>query len=231
MPLLPFISDKTLVKFTKEVLDKAGVAEVEAENKLYSNVIDPFSALFDAIRHNLTLDEWLIQEKSRQIQKTLQNAVGEFHQNILGSMVGWENGGRGGSYDVKNPEKKIIAEIKNKHNTMNSSMAKAVYDNLAGHLQYSEKGYTAYVVYIVPKNPKSLNTRWSPNQRTIALREDIRRIDGLSFYKLATDYPNALHMLYQSLPEAVSMIINGSPDKVKNSRLFDDLFGRAYNIY
>ena len=112
MPLLPFISDKDLIKYTKEVLDKTGIAEVEAENKLYSNVIDPFSALFDAMRHNMTLDEWLVQEKARQIQKTLENAVGYFHQKVLGSMAGWENAGLGGSYDVKNSDKKIIAEIK-----------------------------------------------------------------------------------------------------------------------
>lgn len=229
MPLLPYISDDDLVKYTREVLNKAGMAEVEASNKLYSNVIDPFSAVFDSMRHNFTLDEWLVQEKSRQIQKTLQNAVGEFHQNILGSVEGWQNSGRGGSYDIINNNKKIIAEIKNKHNTMNSSSAEAVYSKLTNHLRFGEKGYIAYVVFIIPKNPKPLNTRWSPNKITMSLREDIRRIDGASFYELATGYNNALKMLYEALPKAVSMVINGSPDKIKSSRLYEDLISRAYS--
>jgi len=230
MALLPFISDSLLVTFAKEVLDKATAAEVAAEDKLYSNVIDPFSALFEAMRHNLTLDEWLLQEKSRQIQKTLQNAVGDFHQNVLGSIAGWENAGRGGSYDIKNSEKKIIAEIKNKHNTMNSSSAEAVYNKLSNHIRYNEKGYTAYVVFIIPNRPEPMNSPWSPNRTTMTLRDDIRRIDGASFYALATNYPDALALLYTALPQVLGMAMHSTPDLIKNSNLFASLFTRAYDV-
>jgi hypothetical protein len=229
MPILPFIRDDELKKYTKEVLDKTRIAEADAQAKIYSNVVDPFSAIFDAMPHNLSIDEWMVQERSRQIQKTLQNALGDFHQNILGSVTGWHNAGRGGSFDIENREKMIIAELKNKHNTINSSSAEALYLKLANHLRYSEKKYTAYVVFIIPKLSEQYNTRWSPNKKTMALREDIRRIDGYSFYALASGYDNALKMLYEALPSVIGEIVGVSRDRVTMSRLYLDLFQRAYN--
>jgi hypothetical protein len=229
MPILPFIRDDDLKKYTKEVLDKTRIAEADAQAKIYSNVVDPFSAIFDAMPHNLSIDEWMVQERSRQIQKTLQNALGDFHQNILGSVTGWHNAGRGGSFDIENREKMIIAELKNKHNTINSSSAEALYLKLANHLRYSEKKYTAYVVFIIPKLSEQYNTRWSPNKKTMALREDIRRIDGYSFYALASGYDNALKMLYEALPSVIGEIVGVSRDRVTMSRLYLDLFQRAYN--
>ncbi|MFO0862566.1 MAG: Eco47II family restriction endonuclease [Candidatus Saccharibacteria bacterium] len=226
--LLPFITDELLNKYTKEVLDKAHTAEADAEAKLYSNVIDPFSAVFAATLHDMTLEEWLVQEKSRQIQKTLENALGDFHQKVLGSMPGWENAGKGGSYDIKNETKKIIAEIKNKHNTMNSSSAEAVYQKLAGHLRFSEKDFTAYLVFIIPKPSARYDKEWSPNQRTMTLRDDIRKIDGASFYDLASGNENALKMLYDVLPSVISNIMGTSEPKVKATSAFDQLFKRAY---
>jgi hypothetical protein len=228
MPYLPFISDEKLLQYTNEVLMKASMAETEAEANIYSNVIDPFSALFDSMRRGISMETWLQQEKSRQIQKTLQNAVGDFHQNILGTMPGWENAGRGGSYDIRNKEKKLIAEIKNKHNTMNSSSAESAYQKLANHLRYSEQGYTAYIVFIIPRTPEAFDTPWSPNQTTMTLREDVRKIDGRSFYDLAANTKGALHSLYEQLPKVIAQSLNTKLGNVKKSPELTDLFSRAY---
>lgn len=86
--LLPFISNKDLYEQVAVVLRVAEKATIGAEQKLYKNVIDPFSALFDASYQGISFDQWLKQEQSRQIQKTFQNAIGTFHQAILGSMPG-----------------------------------------------------------------------------------------------------------------------------------------------
>jgi len=114
---LSFISNEDLYNHVRVVLETTQQASDLAEENLYSNVVDPFSALFDALRQKITLVGWASQEKTRQIQKTMQNALGEFHQAVLGSMDGWENLPVGHVIDVRNTKKKIIAEIKNKHNT------------------------------------------------------------------------------------------------------------------
>jgi hypothetical protein len=69
---------------------------------------------------------------------------------------------------------------------MNSSSSDNTYKKLADHLKYDKKGYTAYLVQIVPRTAVNYNAMWSPNIKTLALREDIRRIDGESFYDLAS---------------------------------------------
>lgn len=59
----------------------------------------------------------------RQIDKSNSNHIGYFHQNLFRyAGNGWEvpaNGVTG--FDVQNPDKHIFAELKNKHNTMNSA--------------------------------------------------------------------------------------------------------------
>lgn len=229
MSYLTFISDENLIRFTKEVLDKTGTAEKVAETEMHSNVIDPFSAMFDSMRQGIKLEAWYQQERARQVQKTLQNALGDFHQNILGSMHGWHNAGKGGSYDVINEEKMIIAELKNKHNTLNSGSAEATYSKLAGHIRYAERGYVAYLVFIIPKNTKPFNVAWSPNLATTMQREDIRKIDGKSFYDLASGCENALYQLYAALPNVINDITNSSADLVFESDLFEELYLKAYS--
>ena len=227
---LPFISDEKLIHHVQTLVDAAQNSATAVESNPYRNVIDPFSALVDAARQKINLDAWMKQEKVRQTQKGFQNALGEFHQNVIGDISGWKNEGVGGSIDVRNDEMKIIAEIKNKYNTVNSNSAKAIYDNLANHLQYAEKGYTAYLVSILPGNKKPFNAQWSPNQKTLAMRDDIRKVDGRTFYTLATGNADALQMLYGALPGILKNILNLDPQLLKGTEEFKVLFEKAYGI-
>ena len=52
-------------------------------------MIDPFAAFFEMAGFGLDHEGWVRTEL--MVQKTLQNQVGNFHQNILGSIEGWEN--------------------------------------------------------------------------------------------------------------------------------------------
>lgn len=228
MPLLPFIPNDELVLYTKQVLDKVRLAYDGADAKLHSNVVDPFSALFDAMRQDITLEDWLNQERSRQVQKSLQNAVGDFHQNILGSIPGWENPGRGGGYDLINRERKILAEVKNKFNTMNSSSAESTYMKLARYVDGDYKGYTGYVVFILPKNTGDYDKTWSPNQTTMPLRDDIRKADGESFYRLVTGYDDALEDLYDIMPHLIAKLLSKPNVTEADHATLKELFIRAY---
>ena len=58
----------------------------------------------------------------------MSNAIGTFHQSVLGSVEGWLNHDTG--YDLENPSRKLIAEIKNKHNTMNQQNREKVISDL-----------------------------------------------------------------------------------------------------
>lgn len=230
MSYLSFITDEDLIKHTKELVNAAIKAADKVERNPYKNVIDPFSALIDAGRQGVSLDEWMEQEKSRQIQKSFQNAVGDFHQHILGSLPDWEDAGAGGSYDVINEKQKIIAEVKNKYNTMNANAERGVYDTMSRWLDYGKEGYTAYVVDIVPKSPKPYQFPFTPSERKVRrqTRENLIRIDGRSFYALATGQNDAIDKLYEALPKIISGILGVDDQILSGTEDFKLIFEKAY---
>ena len=228
----PFIENSELVKHVQAVINIAKKSLVDSEKKFYGNSVDPFSALFDAIWQDIPISEWVKQEKSRQNQKTLQNALGDFHQNILGSMKSWSNLGKGKVFDIKNDKIKVIAEVKNKHNTTKGNHKVAIYDDLKHQLENGYEGYTAYYVEIIPKNKKIYNKPFTPSDnRTHSRRpmnDYIRIIDGKSFYALATGDEKALEKVYSVLPFIISQVLGRSPEKLIKENSFKDLFDRIY---
>lgn len=233
MPYLDYIDDSKLEFIVEKVIAKALGSIHRAEKNLHDNVIDPFSATFDAMASEITLEDWIEKEKTRQTQKTLQNAIGGFHEEILGNMNGW-------SYinnvvDIINEDKKIIAEIKNKHNTTKGSDKKTLYDNLSNQLNGKYKGFTGYYVEIIPKKQNVYNLPFTPsdnlNKGNRNANEKIRVIDGKTFYDLASGTNNALHKLYQVLPQVIEKVTHGEiNDKITSSDLHKSLFSQAYKI-
>ncbi len=230
MSLLSYISDEDFLQHTRTLVTAALSAEKKVEKNPYKNVIDPFSALVDAARQDISIDRWMEQEKSRQIQKAFQNAVGDFHQHVLGSVQGWKDAGTGGSYDVICDQKHIIAEIKNKHNTMNSGTQLQVYDKLAHWIDYGKTGYVAYVVDIVSKSPEPYIKPFIPSERGVRrqTRENLLRIDGRSFYEIVTGKKDALDELYYAMPKALEIVLTINNHSLTDSKEFAILFEKAY---
>ncbi len=112
MAHLSFITDKNLLAAVRKVIQKIENAQKGVDATVHKNVLDPFSALFDGITHGISYKEWIKLEKVRQMQKTMQNAIGDFHQDILGSVRGCKSLGVGGGLDVCFRKKNIIAEVK-----------------------------------------------------------------------------------------------------------------------
>ena len=117
----------------------------ELTEKLRKNTLDVFSAMFESAIRDLTMEEWIIREKQRQIQKTLQNKIGKAHQDILGTIGDLRVLKKG--LDLESQDLKFIAEIKNKHNTTKGNHLVKIYDDLLKELnKKDDPSYTAYYV-------------------------------------------------------------------------------------
>jgi hypothetical protein len=215
VPQLSFISDEALENNVSHLLKVATQAREKAESEFGRNVIDPFAVLFELSGFNASTEIWLNSEQNRQAQKSLQNHIGIFHQNILGSAPGWEDLGTGGIVDIANPERKLIAEVKNKHNTLNASGKAKIYEQLTNLVmpkgqQY--KGYTAYYVEIIPKKAIRYDKPFTPSDAGSGTPKPanglIRQIDGYSFYALATGIADALEQLFLALPDVIESCSN-----------------------
>ena len=123
------------------------------------------------------------------------NAVGNAQQEFIGNLSGFT------SYPPtkKNPmpdvvgnrgEQKIFAEIKNKHNTMNSKSAAATYDTMVKFSERTEyKNYVGVVVQIISEVPKSGQPMWTPFAPGADRnsRKNLILMSGRVFYAIATD--------------------------------------------
>lgn len=197
------------------LLSKAAEAKRDALQKFGRNTIDPFGALFELAGFSLSHRLWKESETARQAQKSLQNHIGTFHQKILGSAPDWENLQTGKVVDLKSDQHKIIAEIKNKHNTLSGGELSGLYYSLDKSVSPKTsiyKDYTAYYVTIIPRKPERMNCTFTPSDKEKGTRcasnERIRIIDGASFYDLVFKEKDALKKLYTALPQILSGIAN-----------------------
>ncbi len=230
--LLAFISNEALIQSVKNVLSVAKSSIDKADKNFFQNVIDPFSALFGAVSQGVTLTKWIESEKQRQMQKTLQNAIGVFHQEILGSAPNWENLGTGKVIDLKCTKYKIIAEVKNKFNTTKGNHKKEIYNDFSSLLSGDYKGYIGYYVEIIPKNKKRYDKSFTPSDNVSSCRKqenkNIRVIDGYSFYEKVTGRENALKELYNVLPKVIAMILGVDPRVITADTNYKEFFEKAY---
>lgn len=234
MAYLNWISDEALFEATNKLLAKAADIKKAAEKNVNKNVIDPFSSLFQIAGFELTYEGWMTGEITRQAQKSLQNHVGDFHQNILGSVTGWENKRTGSVVDLVNTERGIIAEVKNKHNTVKGSDQVGTYDTLAnavGDKMSVYKGFTAYYVTIIPAKAIRFDKPFTPSDNKKGQKreanEQVRTMDGASFYHLVTDDEHALRDLFNVLPTVISDLINKKFEAGEVEALLQ-LFSGAY---
>ena len=230
--LLTFISNEDLYRHVRVVLDAARNASKKAETEFHRNVVDPFSALFDGLYQHLDHNSWIKQEKARQAQKTLQNAIGDFHEGILGSIPGWEKLPTGNVVDLHCKSKKVIAEVKNKFNTTKGNHKVRIYDDLNTLLTEKYQGYTSYYVEIIPKGRKKYDQLFTPSDNQVGARrpsnQKIRIIDGETFYSLATGDRSALQNLFSTLPKVIGDILGNEKECATIGNTFTDLYRRAY---
>ncbi len=123
MPRLSWIADKDLEEEVLRLITvgRDAIAKKQEEKEFNRNIVDPFSALYTMIGLDLSYQEWYLSEIKRQAQKTLQNQIGSFHENILSKVDGWGLVGNNSTFDLYNEDRRIIAEVKNKHNTVKKS--------------------------------------------------------------------------------------------------------------
>jgi len=239
MAYLEYISDELLIAEVKYILDKAVTKRKAAEKEFNKNVIDPFGSLFESPVFE-SHEEWKNSEMTRQCQKTIQNHVGTFHQKILGHVHGWEDLGTGGVVDLVCEDKKVIAEVKNKFSTVTGGKLAEQYHSLEGlvtpkHSRF--KGYCAYFVNIIPKKPERTDQPFTPSDKETgklcSTNEDIRIIDGASFYELVTGRKDALKELHAVLPDVIEHIYRNNYNindfNISDKDDFISYFDLAYN--
>lgn len=171
-----------------------------SKQNFYTNKVDTIKLTFDS-KFNDIDEETLIQaEILRQIDKSINNSIGTFHEQVLGGIKGYEVGNLSG-FDIKAKDDTLFADIKNKHNTMNSSSAEALFQKLARYANDYKKA-KCYWVQILAKG--SFCELWTGeiNGKEYS-HSRVYKISGDQFYALLSNHENAFFQIYNLLPGAI----------------------------
>ena len=178
---LGFITNEAIFAHVKKTVNKYRFNINHADfNK---NLVDPIKLTFDSKIYKRDIVDVIEDEVLRQIDKSNTNHIGYFHQNIFHHFGnGWTVPKNG--YDVINTIKHIYVEMKNKHNTMNSSSSQKTYMRMQNTL-LNDPQATCMLVEVIAT--KSQNIAWGTSlDGQPMLNEKIRRVSIDKFYEMAT---------------------------------------------
>lgn len=208
LPWLPF---STLC----EIVDSTFQSSIKKIQQPTADVYDPTLLVTYSSLTNTPVEDTVKQLQQTSSIKTMQNAIGAFHQRVLGSVKGWtDSGPQGGGFDIMSEEKvpaagnrKVLMEVKMRWNTIKASDEHYTHQRLAEAVKHfgGHGEAVAYLAQIIPAKNRAYNEPWVVTGRTAL--EHVRAADGKTTYHLVTGFPTALEDLLKVLPQAFNYVL------------------------
>ena len=178
------------------------------------NIIDPIKLTFDSKVYRKDIEEIINTEIYRQRDKTNTNAIGYFHQNLFKYIANCEVPQKG--FDIvftKEDGSRIFVEMKNKHNTMNSSSSQKTYMRMQSKILQDLK-CECYLVEVIAKQSQKKVWEISIDKQIIS-NSRIKRVSIDKFYEEVTGDKDAFYKICQELPVLIDEIIKEN-DEITN---------------
>lgn len=185
------------------------------------NLVDPIKMTFDKNVYNIKWEDLIESEIYRQRDKSNNNAIGYFHQNIFKYIEGCKVPKVGFDVIYEPGDKvdickdlsvsRVKIEMKNKHNTMNSSSSDRIYTKLQAELLEDDDCVTMLVEILAKKSQNIPWVKTIDNKRYNNKR--LRRVSIDKFYELVTRDSLAFYKLCKNLPNLINEVISKS-DKI-----------------
>lgn len=233
---LTFISEEDFKHHVVATIEKYG-EKLDSFDiaRFNSNIVDPIKLIFDKIVYHSSWEEIVKNEIFRQRDKSNNNDIGYFHQKIFqyiakchvppnGEEGGWDvifqdpNGIMLSSGDCVHT---IYVEMKNKHNTMNSSAAGKTYIKMQNQL-LQDDDCACYLVEAIAKRSQDIKWETTVDKRKVSHRL-IRRVSMDKFYALVTGQEDAFYQMCLVLPEAIASVVSTTDIKTPNDTVIQEL--------
>jgi len=222
---LGFISNENLFAHVKETVEKYRFnIDLKKFNK---NLIDPIKLTFDSKIYGKSLEETIELEIIRQMDKSNTNHIGYFHQNIFKYIDGEWNVPKQG-FDLVNETQKIYVELKNKHNTMNSSSAQKTYIAMQSQILKSVE-ITCMLVEVIAKQSQNIPWKISLNGEQY-VHDKIRRVSMDKFYEIVTGKADAFKSLCEVLPLVLEDVLYLQEQENIQNSVFEELSQISPNL-
>lgn len=238
---LNFITEENFLNHVKETIKKYDQKLSSYDLKKFNkNTIDPIKLIFDKTVYNATWEEIIKNEIFRQRDKSNNNDIGYFHQEIFqyidkchvpknGEEGGWDiifEDDKGIEIPDFGKVKTVYVEMKNKHNTMNSSSASKTFIKMQAQLLENDDCACFLVEAIASK---SQNIKWETTvDKKKVGHKLIRRVSLDQFYALVTGQDDAFFQLCMILPKVIEKAV-ADLDEVAtpNDTVFEELIASS----
>lgn len=222
---LGFISDENIFIHVKETVQRYSASiNLKEFNK---NIVDPIKLTFDAKVYGRTMEEVVASECMRQMDKSNNNHIGYFHQNLFKyAGNGWSVPSEG--FDVVNEDRHIFVEMKNKHNTMNSAASQKTYMKMQNKIVRDSRATCMLVETIATQ---SQNKTWIVTvDKERFDNENIRRVSMDKFYEIVFGDSQAFCKLCKALPVILDDVISEMGREANNNSVFKELTSISSDI-
>lgn len=209
--ILNFISRTDFEEHVKRTLLKyEDVLQSINLEKFNHNIIDPIKLLFDKNVFDKNFDEIISLEINRQRDKSNNNLIGYFHQEIFKYIAYCEVPNSGWDVVFSNEEATYYIELKNKHNTMNSSSSAKTFMRMQNHILNADDRDRSICALVEVIAKRSIDTPWvvSIDGQRQSENAQIRRISIDKFYEIVTGDSQAFRKLCIQLPITIQSIIS-----------------------
>lgn len=214
---LDFITEQQLKEHVQATIMKYG-EKLQSFNlkRFNSNLIDPIKLIFDKSVYKTSWEEIVNNEVFRQRDKSNNNDIGYFHQNIFSYFKGCEVPSVGWDVIYTNPDgiqmsdgdivHTVYVEMKNKHNTMNSASSAKTYIKMQSQI-LDDDDCACMLVEAIAKSSQNIKWTTKVDGKNVGHRL-IRRVSMDQFYALVTGDERAFYKMCMVLPKIIDKVVN-----------------------
>ena len=230
---LDFITEEEFKNHVRATIMKYGEKLESYDLKRFnSNLIDPIKLIFDKSVYRTSWEEIVNNEIFRQRDKSSNNDIGYFHQNIFSCFKGCEVPRAGwdviyrNSDGIQMPDGDVVhtiyVEMKNKHNTMNAASSAKTYIKMQGQI-LEDDDCACFLVEAIAK--RSQNIKWATKVDGKSVQHGlIRRVSMDQFYAILTGDDEAFYKMCMALPGVINSVVNEEGGvEVPNDTVIDEL--------
>lgn len=205
-----FISDKHLLTCVENLHKSYLKAKNNISKKsFYTNKVDTIKLTFDAKFNGINEDDLIQSEILRQIDKSKNNSIGTFHEQILGGIKGFEVGNLSG-FDIKASDDTLFAIFGYKD--LSKNISDSVFEKLANTARVFLKSKFYYVLL---DDYSDMNEKWiiGHEEYTVSQKRVIK-ISIKQFYATLTSQENAFQNLSDILPKVIEEFFQWTDKKL-----------------
>lgn len=194
-----FISDEHLLYCIANLHKSYLKAKKNISKKnFYSNKVDTIKLTFDSKFNDINQEILIQAEILRQIDKSINNSIGTFHEQILGGIKGFQIGNLSG-YDIKANDRTLFAILN--FESLSQNIEEGIFEKLCNDAKFNKIACYYYVDFSSKNN--SIEKWVIENEESSESHKRVFKTSGDKFYQLLTGNKAALSSLQSKLPSVI----------------------------